>query len=135
MLVTGAGGYLGSQVVAALAGGAIPVGQVVAMDVREVPREGRCAGVDYVALDVRSPALVDLFQRCKPDTVVHLASIVTPGRNSTREFEYSVDVGGTENVLQACLAKDTALRPASAAALDDPTVKLAAPVKRPVAVR
>ncbi|OGA34091.1 MAG: epimerase, partial [Betaproteobacteria bacterium RIFCSPLOWO2_12_FULL_64_23] len=35
---------------------------------------------------------------------VHLASIVTPGKNSKREFEYSVDVLGTENLLRACLA-------------------------------
>jgi UDP-glucose 4-epimerase len=35
---------------------------------------------------------------------VHLASIVTPGKDSSREFEYSVDVEGTENVLNACLA-------------------------------
>ncbi|MCZ7656317.1 MAG: NAD-dependent epimerase/dehydratase family protein, partial [Rhodocyclaceae bacterium] len=32
----------------------------------------------------------------------HLASIVTPGRESNREFEFSVDVKGTENVLIAC---------------------------------
>ena len=30
---------------------------------------------------------------------MHLASIVTPGKDSNREFEYSVDVQGTENVL------------------------------------
>jgi UDP-glucose 4-epimerase len=35
--------------------------------------------------------------------VVHLASIVTPGKDSNRAFEYSVDVGGTHNVLQACV--------------------------------
>jgi UDP-glucose 4-epimerase len=35
--------------------------------------------------------------------VVHLASIVTPGKKSDREFEYSVDVLGTENVLRACI--------------------------------
>ena len=38
------------------------------------------------------------------DTVVHLAAIVTPGKHGNREFEYSVDVPGTENVLKACLA-------------------------------
>lgn len=104
VLVTGAGGYLGSQVVAALAAGAIPVGRIFAADVREVPVEHRVAGVEYVQADVRSPALVEIFQRCRPDAVVHLASIVTPGRHSKREFEYSVDVLGTENVLEACLA-------------------------------
>jgi UDP-glucose 4-epimerase len=53
---------------------------------------------------VRSPALIELFERCRPAAVVHLASIVTPGKHSDREFEYSVDVLGTENVLKACLA-------------------------------
>jgi UDP-glucose 4-epimerase len=36
--------------------------------------------------------------------VVHLAAIVTPGPKSNREFEYSVDVLGTRNVLEACVA-------------------------------
>lgn len=35
---------------------------------------------------------------------VHLASIVTPGKGSSREFEYSVDVLGSKNVLAACVA-------------------------------
>jgi UDP-glucose 4-epimerase len=35
--------------------------------------------------------------------VVHLASIVTPGKNSNRAFEYDVDVNGTRNLLQACV--------------------------------
>ena len=37
------------------------------------------------------------------DVVVHLASIVTPGKKSNREFEYSVDVLGTKNILKACV--------------------------------
>jgi UDP-glucose 4-epimerase len=35
--------------------------------------------------------------------VVHLAAIVTPGKHDTREFLHSIDVGGTENVVAACL--------------------------------
>lgn len=104
VLVTGAGGYLGSQLVAALAAGRIPVGRIVAADVREPPAEKRLPGVEYFQADVRSPALTELFDRCRTDVVVHLASIVTPGRHGNREFEYSVDVQGTENVLKACLA-------------------------------
>ena len=101
VLVTGAGGYLGSQLIAALAAGRINIGRIVAADVREVPPERRLPGVEYVVADVRSPALIKLFDRCKVDTVVHLASIVTPGKDSNRAFEYSVDVQGTENVLIA----------------------------------
>ncbi|CAG0941364.1 MAG: hypothetical protein EFKGCFLK_01352 [Rhodocyclaceae bacterium] len=102
VLVTGAGGYLGAQLVAALAAGKIEVSRVVAADVREVPREKRLPGIDYVQADVRSPTLIKLFDRFKVEVVVHLASIVTPGRDSNRQFEYSVDVQGTENVLIAC---------------------------------
>ena len=104
VLVTGAAGYLGSQLVAALAGDARRPAAVVAMDVREVPREKRLAEVDYATADIRAPDLATMLRRHAVDTVVHLASIVTPGRNSRREFEYSVDVLGTRNLLDACLA-------------------------------
>ena len=102
VLVTGAGGYLGSQLIAALAAGRIKVSRVVAADVREVPPDRRLDGIEYVQADVRSPGLIPLFDRYKVEVVVHLASIVTPGRDSNRRFEYSVDVKGTENVLIAC---------------------------------
>jgi UDP-glucose 4-epimerase len=41
--------------------------------------------------------------RYAPDVIVHLASIVTPGKNSSRAFEYDVDVNGTSNLLKACV--------------------------------
>lgn len=107
VLVTGAAGYLGSTVVQSLAERAGRDGdpaRIVASDVREVPPDRRLGGVEYVALDVRAPGLAAVLAAHQVDTVVHLAAIVTPGPLSNRELEYSVDVLGTRNVLEACVA-------------------------------
>ena len=99
VLVTGSSGYLGSQVVAALAArGHV---EVVALDLREPAQ--RLPGVNYETADIRSAEVDAVVGRHKPRVVVHLASIVTPGKDSNREFEFSVDVGGTRNLLEACL--------------------------------
>ena len=102
VLVTGGGGYLGRQVVAALAQGAQ---RVVSLDVRELPGADRLPAVVYASADIRDRARIEsLLHEHEIDTVVHLAAIVTPGRQSDREFEYQVDVVGTRNVLEACVA-------------------------------
>ncbi|MDL5039135.1 SDR family oxidoreductase [Comamonas resistens] len=103
VLVTGADGFLGRSVVQAL--GQRVATTTVALDVRTVPQERRVAGVHYASMDVRDPALGRMLQEHRIDTVVHLASIVTPGKHSNRALEYDVDVNGTRNVLNACVAQ------------------------------
>ncbi len=104
VLVTGAGGLIGSQVIASLAAAPGEIETVVALDVRETPRDRRVAGIEYVVGDTRDPGLEEILRENSVDTVVHLAAIVTPGPDSTRELEYSIDVGGTENVLAGAIA-------------------------------
>lgn len=121
VLVTGAAGYIGRLTLAALVArregqrgsdGAgddtlpdeRPVARIVATDVREVPAAQRLAGVDYVVADVRSPRLGELLREVRPEVVAHLAAIVSPGRKPDRALEHSVDVLGTENVLEHCVA-------------------------------
>lgn len=104
IFITGADGFLGRGLVSSL----LHSGQfetIVASDVRAVPPERRQPGVTYIQQDVRDAALTGLLGSYAIDTLVHLASIVTPGRQSNREFEYSVDVLGTRNVLDACVAQ------------------------------
>lgn len=99
VLITGSSGYLGSQAVAALA--KRPDLRVIALDVREPAT--RLPTVVYEVADIRAPEVDAIVARHAPEVVVHLASIVTPGKDSNRAFEYDVDVNGTRNLLQACV--------------------------------
>jgi len=103
ILVTGASGYIGRQLVEALSRAKENFRGILAGDVRQVPTEERRPGVRYLRLDVRSESLVEILEQGRVTTVVHLASIVTPGKGSGREFAYSVDVLGTSNVVRACV--------------------------------
>lgn len=103
VLVTGAAGFLGQGLIAELARQST-CAAVIAVDVREVPAAQRLSGITYLTQDVRDPALAHTVAAHHIDTVVHLAAIVTPGKDANRAFEYSVDVEGSRNVLQACVA-------------------------------
>jgi len=102
VLVTGAAGYLGSLLVADLAANPDRFETIVGTDIREPDRV--VDGVTFVNADVRDPGLVEVLRDHAVDVVVHLAAIVSPGKKPDRELEYSIDVGGTRNVLESSLA-------------------------------
>jgi UDP-glucose 4-epimerase len=106
IFVTGGGGYLGSALLKTLAQRlqAGELAHVVAGDVRAVAAEARLPGIEYLHYDVRETGLEQMLEQHRIDAVVHLAAIVTPGAKSNRALEYAVDVTGTRNVLQACVA-------------------------------
>jgi len=104
IFITGASGYIGSLTVSALAGNRDKVGKIIAGDVRQVAEDRHLAGVEYVAADIRDPALGKLFQEHKVDIVVHLAAVVNPGKKPDQAFLHAVEVEGTRNVLDGCLS-------------------------------
>jgi UDP-glucose 4-epimerase len=104
VLVTGAAGMLGRALVAALADGGVALRTVVATDLHPVADAERRPGIVHAVHDVREPGLQALLRAHRIDTVVHLASIVTPGLRDDRATAHAVDVEGTRRVLGACVA-------------------------------
>jgi UDP-glucose 4-epimerase len=113
VLVTGGNGFLGTSVVAGLVGAGhgvtsadlrLPEGLDTTAGRPAQPPEG--GDLEHVVMDVRDADLVDrVMGEVQPEVVVHLASIVMPGKDSSRELERAVDVDGTRHVLDACLAR------------------------------
>lgn len=99
VLVTGGNGFLGTSVVAGLAAAGH---SIISTDLRAPANP--VAGVDYRQMDVTSADVVEQVFAAQPiDVVVHLASIVTPGKDSSRALEYAVDVNGSKHVIDACV--------------------------------
>ncbi|MDQ0352365.1 UDP-glucose 4-epimerase [Alkalibacillus filiformis] len=104
ILITGAMGYIGSQLVKKmmqLNQERDTPWQIIATDIKEKADFNMDEHVHYIKMDVRSPQVLTVLMHYEIDTVIHLATIVTPGKKSNREFEYSVDVEGTQNILEA----------------------------------
>lgn len=99
VLVTGGTGYLGSLVVARLAQLGVPV---VSLDVRE-PRDP-VPGVTYETGDLRTVDLAAILREHQVGAVVHLAAIVEPPKGMTEDELEDIEVGGTQRVLDACVA-------------------------------
>jgi len=103
VLVTGGSGFLGTSVVAGLAASE-GIECVVSADIRQPSPGVRLPGVLYERVDVTDagdlPALLRRHEIC---TVVHLASIVNPGKSTTVTQEFAVDVEGSRAVFDACV--------------------------------
>ena len=99
VVVTGASGWLGQNLVRALAAERDRVRCLVPRDDQASPLALIAPVVEVVVGDVRDPATADrLFDGVGAEAAVfHAAAVIHPTR-STREF-FDVNVGGTQNVL------------------------------------
>ena len=107
-LVVGGGfGFLGNNLVEALILNDCEVNilsHIPVEDIHPGPVEDIHPGVKFFLGDIRN--LNSVLEACRGvDTVFHVASIILTSslmRKSTKEWIYSVNVKGTENVIQAC---------------------------------
>ena len=94
ILITGAAGYIGRQLARRLASEHVVVG----VDIR--PDDN--ADFPFYVRDIRDPSLGELIQKHGIDQVVHLAAVLEDSGDRERDFD--IDVNGTRNVLDACIA-------------------------------
>jgi UDP-glucose 4-epimerase len=102
-LITGGSGYLGTRLVARLAERP-ETERVTVADLRPPP--AFASNVAYEELDVRDRARARrLVEHERPDALVHLAFVLNPIHDEHRMYE--IDVGGTQNILEAASAAGT----------------------------
>ena len=94
ILITGAAGYIGHQLGNRLARDYFVIGT----DINH--REGLDFPLEI--LDVRANSLVITLAEYRITHVIHLASILQASADRQRDFD--IDVNGTRNVLEACVA-------------------------------
>ncbi|MCU9946343.1 NAD-dependent epimerase/dehydratase family protein [Pseudomonas sp. PDM13] len=104
VLITGAAGYIGHQLLEALAA-RHPDWSLVAADIRPLPASARAANVEEVQLDIAQPEAVDAcIAHWQPQAIVHLASVVTPPPGMSEATLHAIDVEGTRAVVTAAAA-------------------------------
>ena len=102
-LITGGSGYIGTRLLEHLIERE-DTDQVTVADVR--PPRSFGPKVAYEEIDVRDRASVfRLLERERPDALVHLAFVVNPMHDE--QAMYEIDVGGTQNVLEAASTAGT----------------------------
>ncbi|EKF73723.1 NAD-dependent epimerase/dehydratase [Alcanivorax hongdengensis A-11-3] len=94
ILITGAAGYIGSQLASRLS----REHNVIGLDIREPDQ----ADYPFFKRDIRDSGLVSLIRSHNITQVVHLAAVLEDSGDRARD--YDIDVNGTRNVLEACVA-------------------------------
>lgn len=101
--MTGGAGYIGSTLIQYLLK-TYPTWNVLATDIKPLPISIESSNFEFLTLDISDRNIViDTIQTWKPDSIVHLASILNPPPGMSEEVQWKIDVHGTKNVLDGAV--------------------------------
>jgi UDP-glucose 4-epimerase len=104
ILITGAAGFIGQQLLAELTVQQ-PDWTLYAADIRDLPANLKRANVHVLQLDISQPAAVhNAVAQCRPQAIVHLASVVSPPPGMSEATLHAIDVEGTRAIVEAAAA-------------------------------
>lgn len=104
ILITGAAGFIGQQLLAELAVQQ-PEWTLYAADIRDLPANLKRSNVHALHLDISQAAAVhQTVAECQPQAIVHLASVVSPPPGMSEATLHAIDVEGTRAIVAAAAA-------------------------------
>lgn len=105
--MTGGAGYIGSTLIKHLLD-SFPSWEILATDIRVLSPAIVSPRFEFQILDISDQnAVLELIQEWKPNSIVHLASILNPPPGMTEETQWKIDVEGTRNVLDGAISAKT----------------------------
>ncbi|MFY1019339.1 NAD-dependent epimerase/dehydratase family protein [Ectopseudomonas khazarica] len=104
VLITGAAGFIGHQLLEELAI-QHPEWTLIAADIRPLDGRGLKANIEPVLLDMGRPAQVRAcISGWQPDAIVHLATVIRPPRDMSEAHLHAIEVGGTQCLVDSAVA-------------------------------
>jgi UDP-glucose 4-epimerase len=94
ILITGSEGYIGQRLISRL----VEQHNIFGVDIRPASPKH----YHYQQMDIRDQSLKDVIIKHNISHVIHLASVMQASADRNRDFD--IDVNGTRNVLEACVA-------------------------------
>jgi len=106
LLITGGAGYIGTSLIRHITK-TFPEWKVLTTDIKPMKEIDLLSNLEFRILDIsKREEVLELIKNWKPDSIVHLASILNPPPGMSEETQRKIDVEGTKNVLDgAILAK------------------------------
>ncbi|XDD54334.1 NAD-dependent epimerase/dehydratase family protein [Leptospira sp. WS4.C2] len=107
VLITGGAGYIGTSLIQHIIK-TFPNWKILTTDIKPLKGLDGVSNLEFQILDISNrDEVLKVIQNWKPNSIVHLASILNPPPGMSEEIQHKIDVEGTKNVLDGAVLANT----------------------------